>query len=66
MTAVHWVTGAAPRSRLGSPRRATIIRGMRVADPGLIGRDEPLARLRAAADAAARGQPRAVLVTGEA
>lgn len=39
---------------------------MRVADPGLIGRDEPLARLRAAAEDAARGQPRAVLVTGEA
>ncbi len=66
MSAVRWITAAPPQSVFGARRRATIIRGMRVADPGLIGRDEPLARLRAAAEDAARGLPRAVLVTGEA
>ncbi len=66
MTAVQWVGGSSLQRGLGAPRRATIIPGMRVADPALIGRDEPLARLRAAAEDAARGQPRAVLVTGEA
>ena len=39
---------------------------MHVADAELVGRDGPLARIREAAQDAATGTPRAVLVTGEA